>query len=188
MIASTTLQSKILRTRKRLSENIWLPKISAIALISLLVLLSLVIRATYISSRYGVVETEIPALRIGIADPDNTAYKEEPRTTISEQTPTIILTTDRFYFGDLESFTTGLANVRNKFFVPHELGAPNLQSLSTNLTKWLQHRESQGVHLQNGILILLPDKNIPMPIVIQTMKYLESLSQFSKVILASGLL
>ena len=188
MIASMTLQSKILRTKKRLSEDSWQSHIRVVAIIGLIGICAILLRATYIASAYGVVESEIPAVAVPVADPDDKAYKESPRAFINNKTPLVVLTAENFYFGHLESFSSGYSKVRNKFYVQHKNGAPNVAGLLKTMTKWIHQKTSTGNFSNNGIVILLPDKNIPAPIVIQTISYLKTSDNFNQVILAGGMI
>ena len=188
MIASTTLQSRILKMRKRLSDSSWQTRALHISIIGVLLILSLVIRATYISSSYGIVDSEIPAARVELNDPDNMAYKEPYRSHIGKITPVVVLTPTEFIFTDISGISSKLEDPRLRFSVPHTDGSPNITELLIQMAKWIHQRRSQEIINTDGNLILLPTGQVPMPIVIQTMHYLKRANFISTVILANGLL
>ena len=175
--------------KKRLSDDVWAPRIVNLTIIGIVLIVSFTLRATFLTPLYGVIDSEIPALQVAVKDPDSTAYRESPRALLGEKTPTVILTTKEFYFGTLKGFSTDFTDVRNKFHVPHNNGAPNITGLVKTMSKWFyQEDPKEESHSAKGIVILLPDKNIPTPIVIQTISMLKSTPFFDQVILAGGII
>lgn len=185
MTASTMLQLKISRTKKRLSNNIWLLPIIIIAAVALMTFLSTVLRGISIPGVYGIVDAEIPVLP-GIPKdaPLLTEFDEKTRDDLSEQSTVIVLTADRFYFGTLNAFAEGFSEVNNKFYIPHVDGAPDLPKLVTSIHKWRVSREAKAT----SSAVFLPAENVPMPIVIQCMAALKDSGLFKNVILGGGLL
>ena len=153
-----------------------------------MLIFSFVLRSIYISSRYGIIESEIPIMSVPIQDPDMSAHKEAPQAYIKNSTPVVILTTKEFFFGDLTAFSTEFSDIRNKFYVPHTNGSPNIPKLLDDMTKWIYENMSKKTYSAEGLLILMPGQNVPTSIVIQTIAELKKSPYFNKVILSSGLI
>ncbi len=181
MTALTILQSKILRTKKRLSNNVWYLPIIVLALMLLMTFLSTALRGIAVPASYGVVEGEFPVIQNDrtIAPGETWA---EPKATLGNDSALVILTKDRFFFGQLGAFGKDLSAVHNKFFIPHVDGAPNLPELVSQLEKW-----QSDAHVPRS-LIFVPTEDIPMPIVIQCFAALKKSGLFDQVILGGGLL
>ncbi len=188
MTASTILLSKISRTKKRLSDDPWQMRFLVVLVLGLFIILSFALRSTWIAGSYGIVEAEIPAVSVQVEDPSESTYRESPRAAITKTTPIVILTDQEFYFGDLEAFGGKFSDVRNKFFVKHAKGgAPNVVLLNEMMAKWLYQRSQESIG-NDGIVVLLPDRNVPAPIVIQTIAGLKDSPYFNQVVLASGIM
>ena len=181
------LQLKILRTKKRLSDDNWTLRKIFIALMGLLVILSFLLKVVSMSETYGVVDIEIPVLSNPIDDPSSKTFKEQPNAYLDDKTPMIILTDEAFHFGDVNAFSSRLLDVRNKFTIPHQDGSPNIEALTRDTKKWMYSRMSEKKLNHKGILVFAPAENIPMPIVIQCIGILRSLDIFKRVVLASGI-
>ena len=181
MTALTILQSKISRTKKRLSSTVWYLPIIVLALILLMTFLSTALRGIATPGSFGIVEAEFPVIA---EDRLVTAAETwaQPRETIDNHAALVILTRDRFYFGQLSSFGKDLSAVHNKFQIPHVDGAPDLPRLALNLGKW-----QTEAHTSRS-LIFVPTEDIPMPIVIQCFAALKKSGLFDQVILGGGLL
>ncbi len=181
MTALTILQSKISRTKKRLSNNVWYLPTIVLALMLVMTFMSTALRAITMPGSFGIVEAEFPV----ITD-DRTVSPEEtwaePRATIDDSATMVILTHEKFLFGQLSSFGKELSAVNNKFVIQHVDGAPNLPKLVTDLTKWKDEVKA------SRSLILVPTEDIPMPIVIQCFQALKTSGLFDNVILGGGLL
>lgn len=187
MTASTMLQLKISRTKKRLSNNIWLLPIVIIATVALMTFLSTVLRGISIPGSYGIVDAEIPVLPgISSGDAKLAEFDEKTRDGLSEKSTVIVLTDDRFYFGTLNAFAEGFSEVNNKYYIPHVDGAPDLPKLLTSIHKWQESREEKEKAAASAVF--LPGENVPMPIVIQCMAALKQSGLYKNVILAGGLL
>lgn len=181
MTALTILQSKILRTKKRLSNNVWYLPIIVLALMLLMTFLSTALHGISMPGSFGIIEAEFP-----VVTEDKAVNPEEiwaqPRSTIDNNAGLVILARDRFYFGQLSSFGKDLSAVHNKFQIPHIDGAPDLPRLVLDLSKWqIEVKASRS-------LIFVPTEDIPMPIVIQCFAALKKSGLFDQVILGGGLL
>ena len=173
--------------RKRLSDGPWHPRALNISIIGLLLILSFVFRVTYISGSYGVVDSEIPLVKVEVKDPQANAQKERARSYIKKITPVVVMTEEEFIFTDLNGITKELDDPRLRFSIPHLDGSPNIPGLLKTMAKWNHRRVSTNKFSADGTLILLPSSQIPMPIVIQTIHYLKKAEFISQVVLASGL-
>ena len=184
---STTYQSKILRTKKRLSDDGWMTSSLAIGYLGLIGILTFALRATAVAGLYGEVPVEMPVLSAALDDPGYHKFREQPYTTLKKTTPAVVLTPDGFYFGDARAFTTNFDNVHDKFLVRHVDGRPQLTALITSLDRWSRHRaQSQKIGIEN-VLIFAPSGDIPMPIVTQVVAGLRKSAHFNRIILATGL-
>lgn len=181
MTALTILQSRISRTKKRLSNDDWYLPIITLALLLLMTFLSSALREITTPGSYGIVTAELPV----ISD-DRTVAADEtwatPRANFDNNAALVVLTTDHFYFGQLSSFGKELSAVNNKFQIPHLEGAPNMPKLVQDLAKWqVELKASRS-------LIFVPTEDIPMPIVIQCFQALKTSGLFDHVIFGGGLL
>lgn len=197
MTASTTLQLKISRTRKRLSNNTWYLPLIVLAAAGLMIYLSYMLRAISIAGRYGLIESEIPVLPVPLLDETLTRSVEKPRDFLGTSTPVVLLSKEAFFFGMGDAFAADLSNVRNKFFIPHESGAPNVPKLINDLDRWLgEELEAQAAKqgpkgarpARPKVLLFVPLEEIPMAIVIQCLASLRNSGKFETVILGGGLL
>ncbi len=181
MTALTILQSKILRTKKRLSNNTWYLPIIVLALIVLLMFLSTALRGISLPGSFGIVTAEFPVV-LDDRDASSVEAWSNPKNTFGDDSALIILTTEKFYFGKLSAFGRGFSQVNNKFEIPHSDSAPDLPRLVTDLGKWqIDNKSSRS-------LIFVPTEDIPMPIVIQCFQALKSSGLFDSVILGGGVL
>lgn len=189
MLRSTTLPSKIFATKKRLSsDKATLAQIS-LAFFGLFAVLIFMLRFESLDSYYGQISTEFPVLQSHLKDPTFHRFEETPRASLSKSTPVLVLSEQAFYFGELRSFTTDYADVRNKFRVSHKDGEPQLGTALEQLKKWSEERkEKSNITNSDGVLIFVPQGLIPMPIVLQVIENVKRDKFFTKVILANGMM
>jgi hypothetical protein len=181
MTALTILQSKISKTKKRLSSHVWYLPTIILALMLVMTFLSTALRAIAMPGSFGIVEAEFPV----VADDRIITAEEswaEPRARFDDSATLVVLSRERFLFGQLASFGKELSAVNNKFVVPHVEGAPNLPRLVTDLTRW------QAEGKASRALVFVPTEDIPMPIVIQCFQAFKASGLFDHVILGGGLL
>ncbi len=178
---------KISKMRKRLSDTSYLLQINCLAII--VVLLGILILFRMITARwdYGLVSAELPSLAIREGTQEDAA-KLLPRATITKTTPTVVMTEGGFFYGDLAAFADGFDAVRNKFFLEHTDRTPQLGLLTERMDEWYRHKARKVSQANQGLLVLLPSGDIPMPIVIQVMDSLKSLWFVDEVVLGGGLL
>ena len=181
-------QSKISRTKKRLSDDRWSMPAILFSLFGLLAILTFGLRAVTLAAAYGVVPLEIPVVQAAINDPGLHGYREEPRISLTQSTPAVVLTADAFYFGDLTAFTTNLSGIRDKYIIRHIDGAPQLQPLLEQLTAWVRDRAQHQNVPPTKVLVLIPAGDIPLPIVTQVVAGLRTSPNFERVILSNGLM
>ena len=187
MIASTMLQLKILRTKKRLSNTIWYLPIIVLSTMGLFLLLSFALRSISIAGKYGLIPAEIPVVSVPIKDPTLSNYQNQTEGMIQATTPVVILTNTEFIFGDVKSFSENISNVRNKFIVKHIQGSPDINTLVKDIEKWVFARSSKKKITNEGIVIFMPADDIPSPLVVQTIDGLRKTGTFTRVVLAGGL-
>lgn len=154
----------------------------------LFTILTFALRLVMIPGSYGQIPLEIPVVSAPVQDPGFHTFQESPREGIRNTTPTVVLTADAFFFGDVAAFSLNLADSRNKFVVRHVDGAPQVPLLVQTMHDWLKARAfSANVPLTKS-LILIPAGNIPIPIVIQVVAQLRESPLFQHVILSNGLI
>jgi hypothetical protein len=141
-----------------------------------------------LAGRYGIVEMDIPVLEVPLEDTTLVRLEKPSIASLESKTPMLFLGRDAFIFGTTEAFTTDISNIRNKFYIPHEDGAPNLPRVVQNMERWASDFKASGKALNTEIVILLPQDDIPFPIIIQTVDALKQSGLFGKVIFAGGLL
>ena len=150
-----------------------------------MIYLSYTLRAISIAGRFGLIEAEIPTIAVPVGDDTFSRFAEKPSQVVDSTIPLVLLSRESFVYGSAKSFAVEITNVRNKFYVPHVEGAPNLPRLIKELDKWMA---LENIKTQPRVLIFLPLDDIPMPIVIQCMAALKESGLFQKVILGGGLI
>ena len=188
MRLSTTFQSKISRTKKRLSDGRGVSATAVIAFLGLCAIVTFCIRAIALSGVYGVISVELPVVSAPVDDPAFHNYKEEPRQALTRFTPALVLTTEAFYFGDLNAFSANLGDLRDKYVIRHIDGEPQLLTLIGTMSKWITDRAAHDNIPMDKLLVLIPSGDIPMPIVIQVLAGLKKSPLFEHVILGSGII
>ena len=184
----TTLQLKILRTKKRLSDSHWNQSKIAISLMGVLVTLSFILRSVSIASDYGIIEVELPVVSNPIKDQSYHHFKETPDTMITKKTPMIILTSKAYLYSDIEGFSKKILHIRDKFQIPHHNGYPNLNALTDSLQKWIKLQTLEKNINYEGIVVFMPSSQIPIYHIIKSIAALKSLPIVSHVVLSTGLL
>jgi hypothetical protein len=106
---------------------------------------------------------------------------------ITRSSPTVVLTRDSFFFGDLEAFTEKFSDVRNKFYIPHVDGRPDIDRLIDTMARWMKTRENEKHPISRDVAVFLPSGEIPLPIVIQVFHWLKNSKLFGNAVLGSDL-
>lgn len=189
MMPSTMLQSKILKTRKRLSDDRWSVAIATATVMGLITILTFALRVPAVSWSYGVIPAELPVMSVTVDDPAYKTFRETAGVVLDKTTPAIAVSATAFYFGDLQAFTEDLLEVRNKFAIKHEDGQPQLRDLIKTMETWLSQKAevSKGVSTNKGVVVLIPSSEIPVPIIMQIIAGIRSSGLFKRVVLAGGL-
>ncbi|WP_218110395.1 hypothetical protein [Oligoflexus tunisiensis] len=159
-----------------------------LAAVGLMFYLSSLLRAISMAGRYGLIEAEIPVLQVPIQDTGFKHFTEKGSETLTADTPLVLLTRDAFYFGPVSAFAQDLTNVRNKFYIPHAEGAPQLNRLAKDMERWMQDKEEETGKARSRTVLFLPTEEIPMPIVIQCIAGLRRSRLFDKVVVGGGLI
>ena len=179
---------KISRTKKKSSDGVMAATVAALPLFALLATLTVAIRVVTASGSYGLVAAEFPLVAAPPKDPGRHRVMEQSRDQLTPLTPMVVLTTEAFFFGDLSAFSTDFADVRARFRIDHENGAPRLPTLMAQLGDWIQARASHENVPVAKYLVLLPGADVPMPIVIQVLAGLKRSPLFERIILGTGIL
>jgi hypothetical protein len=155
---------------------------------AVLVILTYGLRTISVPGVYSIISAEIPVMSVPIEDPAFHNFKEIPNQNLRKFTPTILLTTDAFYFGDMNSFSQNLGNVRDKFMIRHVDGEPQLLTLLKSVDQWGENRQHQHGTKMDDVAMLVPSGEIPLPIVMQVLAGINNSKLFKKVILGGGML
>lgn len=151
----------------------------------LLTILMFNLKVSTLSWDYGAVESQFPVMEIPF-DPQSYARAHiSPLGKINKNTAAVILTPENFYFGSLDSFTEKFHKINNKYIVPHNDGKPQIDELLSTIKKWNIRQHAKTKSDAKNLLVLLPSKEIPVPIIIQTMHWIKKSNMFAQVILAS---
>ncbi len=187
MRLQSSLQAKISRTKKKLSEPISLMP-GVIALVGVAACLTGLMAVVMAPGTYSVVNTEFPVVSAAIEDLSLHRYAERPEHFIKATTPAVVLTMEALFLGDLDSFSNRYADSRTKFQIPHRDHSPQVGKLLGAMKKWMVTRQETRGWRNEGILVFAPASNIPAAIVIQVLDALKREGSFEKVILAGGLI
>lgn len=187
---STTLELKILRTKKRLFNESWLTPIISIALLIVLYIGLMTIQTTQLGWEHGVVSARIPQLipygkqQLSISlEVDAQNIAQDSDQYLADSNLAIILTEDSLYFGTLTAFSTRMTDVNNKYRVPHFNGAPQLGKLFSDMKKW---SILNGISIPKNVL-LIPFSGAPMPVIMEMISLLKKEGGFHEVALGSGI-
>jgi hypothetical protein len=182
------LRSKILKTKKRLSDNPWLLVIQVISSMGLMFTVAFAFRAVSIAQVFGVVKVDIPVMPVPVKDPGFHTFEETPGTALLPSTPAVVMTTDNFFFGDLNAFSRGFANVNDKWAIPTEDGQHRVDTLLDALENWLVARSTNDLVRPQQVVVLIPAGDIPAYVLIQVIAGLKSSTLIDRVVLGSGLI
>lgn len=177
-------QSKISRTKRKLSSSWQLTTLTAIAVFTVFAALSYAMRALNLSWRYSSVPVTIP-----VQAPDGGAEalaRFADVSRIEKTTVVVAITESAIFFGRLQAFTDEYFKKTNKYMVPHLDQRPNLKELLETMKKWEAQENSKP--MPSDPLLVIPSSTIPMPIVTQTLGALRRYGPYEQIILAEGLL
>lgn len=188
MIHLMTLRSKISKMKKRLSDDQYQHAPWVIATFGLFAILVAGVRVSTLKLSRGGVPGELPVLALPPDDPAFHRFQEQPNAAIRRTTPAIVFTKEAFYFGTMNSFSEQFADQRSKYIIRHIDGEPQLQTLIVTMEKWLDDREKAQNVRTDGVVVLVPNGEIPAPIVVQVMAGLRTSQKMNRIVLASGIL
>jgi hypothetical protein len=189
MQASQTLPSKILRTKKRLSESALNEStVITLGVCGLLLFLTYATRLISLGGSYGLIPLDIPVAAAPIEDRGLHSFRENPNSTLSANTLVIGITTNELIFGDFAAFTTQREDIRNKFLVPHIAGSPQVESLLKQVFEWSEDRFRKKTLREDGLVIIVPDAAVPIAVVAGVAESLRASKKFSHVVVGGGLL
>jgi hypothetical protein len=185
----TTLNFKILKTKKRLSD----PVLNESALLTLVICcLSVFImyatRVIAIGGSYGLIPIDIPAALVHLEDKGLHSFRESTSNVISPNTLVIGVSVKDMVFGDLAAFTTQRDDIRNKFVVPHIGGSPQVDTLLKQFAEWSDDRLRRRNVRHDKLVIVIPDPEVPVAVFAGVTEILRSSKKFSHVMVAGGLM
>jgi hypothetical protein len=155
---------------------------------ALFFILTATMRLVMISGTYGQVLLEIPVISHPTEDPSFHNFQELPQEVLKSTTPAVVITSESFFFGDLDSFSTSFSDVQKKFKIPHKNGAPQVSQLISTMDQWLRTRSKAENLPLSKTLVVVPSGEIPLPIVIQVVATLNKSPIFQHIILSNGLI
>ena len=168
---------KILRTKKRLSNDNSLSQITIIVA-GLFLILSFMLRAVSLSNKFGSIELVIPQISA------SKQVLDEKDTMLTRDSIVVFLSRENLYFGNVEAFGDKFNSVRNKFLVPHVKGKANINRLIADIDKWSQTNKK----ISKDVLIFSSSDDIPARIAIMTIAELKKSNNFGQIIIGGGLL
>lgn len=173
-----TPQSRILKTKKKLSkERIYL-QCGILALLGVFILFTNFFRVVTLRRNLSLTELHIPSLMS-----EEISEISEPSSIIKGSSTAIVFNENAFYFGPLEAFANSLQNDDRKFYIPHPKGQIDLEALGKNLKQFLNARQ-----MNSTPAILIPAANIDLSAIIRVVNYLRTSKIFETVILGGGLI
>ncbi len=185
MMLSKMLQSKILKTKKRLSDDSWLLSTAVISILGLFAILGFSLKSTNVSFKYGLITADIPVMPVPLDDSGFNNVAISPAAEISLHTPAIVMTNRQFYFGSMEAFTEKFSDIRNKFLITHENGIPQTPKLLHALKIWHSHQKKES---EDKLVILAPSGSIKANDVAKVIYELKASKLYDHVVLAGGYL
>lgn len=188
MRLQSSLQTKISKTKKRLSESGDLQGVAVLAIASLMLSFSGLMAVVMAPGSFAVVKTEFPLVPVTLEDSGLHRFSERPQRFIKATTPAVVLTMDAMFLGDLESFSEKYPDAREKIRVGHKDAAPQVGKFLAAMKKWVSAKSGNKSWRNEGVIVFAPANNIPASIVIEVMDALQSDGTFERVILASGLI
>ncbi len=189
MQATQTLPSKILRTKKRLSESVLNESaLLILAVCGLLLFLTYATRVISIGASYGIIPLDIPLAEAPIEDRGLHSYRERAGSTLSPNTLVIGVTTNELIFGDFAAFTSQREDIRNKFLVPHIAGSPQVEALLRQVSEWSDDRMRKKAIRNDSLVIIVPDPAVPVAVLAGVAESLRASKKFSHVVVGGGIL
>jgi hypothetical protein len=176
-----------LRTKKKSSNDLfWLAAVT-LPFLGLLGIMTFLVRVLTLQGTYGSVGAVIPVVASNIEDPARHNFREVPKEFVDGRTVTIAVTEKALFFGELQNFTRGIDDENMRYKIEHVEGSPQVGLLIGQLEAWIKSRRMNENIPKEHLLVLLPTKNIPMPILLQIMQALKNTKQYDNIILGTGI-
>lgn len=181
---STTLQLKISKMKKRLSSDERRFLFVTICFgLSWIVLF--VAKPINLIRPYSQIDLKIPIVHIESSVPY--ANQMPPLTQFSEinkHSVMLIITKNELFFGTVQSFSEDFYQIRNKFRIAHADGRPLIHTCLQQIESWLTS-EKRTLSENGRTLIIAPDKELPVPVLMKIVSIIKTRSSFSSVVLAT---
>ncbi len=188
MRLQSSLQAKISKTKKRLSESGEWQGVALLAITALMLCFSGFMAVVMAPGSFAVVKTEFPLVPATLEDAGLHRVSERPQRFIKATTPAVVLTMDAMFLGDLEAFSEKYPDAREKIRVGHKDSSPQVGKFLAAMKKWVAAKSGGKSWRNEGVLVFAPANDIPASIVIEVMEALQADGTFERVILASGLI
>jgi hypothetical protein len=179
------LDSMILKTKKRLSNDLFTSLSIPVLFLGLSIVLIASIRTVCLWYEYGVVMAKIPVVDVGIEDSRLSRFTGMQEVLLNERTPMIVLKKNGdFVFGEIQAFGEGRAEER--YLVAAVDGAGQFGELVHYMSDWQKRRmEKRGIE-SSRIVVLAPSRFAAMPVVVELVDRLKITKSFDHVVLAGG--
>lgn len=183
-----TLPSRILRTKKRLSESALNEAVLlTLAVCGILLILTYAARVISLGGTYSLIPFDIPVASVPISDKGLHTFREDPKSVLSPNTLVIGVTARELIFGDMNSFSGQREDIRNKFVVPHIAGSPQTETLLKQVSEWAEDRMRRRSIREDGLVVVIPDPEVPVAVIAGVAENLRSSKKFTHVIVGGAL-
>jgi hypothetical protein len=176
---------KISKTKKRLSSHAANKTIVLLTLFGLCVVFGYLVRVLDLTWPIGTITMSLP---IAASKDDEEQLASIGKVSrLQDDSMVVALVKHGILFGPLSAFTSQYLQKNGRYEIPHQDRRPNLQELVLTMERWRQTPNALQIDW-TGPLLLIPDQQIPMPIVLQTIATLKRHAGFENIILSDGLL
>ncbi len=179
--------STTLKMKKRSYNDLFFIAMITLPFLGLLGITSYLVRVVTLQGTYGSIGGVVPIVAANVEDPAFHNVKEVPKELIDGRTVTIAITEDALFFGELKNFSSNLNDPSKRFRISHVDGSPQVGLLITQIESWLKSRRVNENIPRDQMLVLLPTKKLPMPILLQIMQALKQTNQFPNIVLGTGI-
>lgn len=170
-----TLPSKILKMKRKLSDQPYYVGLIVLALLGLNIILAFSYRATSLTWNFGEVKLSIPV----VLPPESEVVEGG---SIDDKTLGIVLGPHSLTFGTLESIGKKYYNVGNKFSVKHQNGRPQL----LKVLSIVRRRKMVALNKTQSV-VLIPFGDWPVALIIEFAAQLRRSGMFRNIVLSNGL-
>lgn len=185
-----TLPLKISKTKKKLYDETWYHLITALSILSFFFICAFVMRINLLSWKLGFIEARIPSLRLTTSEETLLQDKTISRVgnegaggpSIDPKTMTFSISSSQVDFGFLENFMDKESPTSAKSI--QSLDISDTEEDFDQITKIIKTKSTESS--KNSIALIIPEKNLSMPLLLNFMSYLKETELFEHLVLAGG--